>query len=416
MCAVKPNRAYNTHRLTEINRALTYARSLDEVLSLTVDCAVELLHAPRALLMLNGEDGLLHIRAARGISDADVARFHEPLDENLLSRLAGLLGPDARERFLGVPLVVAGSVIGLLAVRLESDDTVDEEDEWLLSSLADQASVALEATHKDDVRLQLEDRIGELERTQKGKDRALEILSHDLRTPLSAVVGYTALMTSEVLGPVNDRQQNVLQRMKVVCDHMESILTNVLEMARLTSGGFNVVPQVVSPEEIVRGAVDIVRPSAERAGISLTVSNRTVPRIKTDSPRLRLVLVQLLDNAIKYAPGSSRVIVDLDVVEMPHGRAVQFAVTDEGPGIEKSRQGEIFEPYVRKDGTTDRAKSGVGLGLAIANSIVKRLQGKLTLESEVGHGATFRVLIPIEPSGKPNVAEVNATADTKPSD
>lgn len=393
-------RASNTRRLTEINRAMTYARSLDEVLTLTVECATELLEAPRAVLMLNGEDGLLRIRAARGVPAEAVDRFEEPLDENLLMRLTGLLGANAREHFLGVPLVVQGNVIGLLATRLADDQEVNEEAEWLLSALADQAAVALESTRNDDVRVLLESRIGELERHQKGKDRALEILSHDLRTPLGAVLGYTALLSSEVLGSLNERQQNALQRIKVVCDHMESILANVLEMARLTGGQMQVVLDEIDPAEVIAGAADIVRPAADRAQIALQVTNRPVDPIRSDAPRLRLVLVQLIDNAIKYAPEKTEVRIEYDVTERDGRRWVEFTVSDEGPGIEAERQAEIFEPYVRKDGATERAKSGVGLGLSIAKGIVQRLGGTISVESAAGMGTTFHVLLPANGAAK----------------
>jgi signal transduction histidine kinase len=383
-------------RLTEINRALTYARSLNDVLGLTIDCAAELLNAPRALLMLNGEDGLLHIRAARGIDHADVERFREPLDENLLTRLTGLLGDVPVESFLGVPLVVQGSVIGILAVGLEPGRTPDPDSEWLLSSLADQAAVALDSTRNDDVRQLLETRLHELEREQEGKNRAIEILSHDLRTPLSAIMGYTTLMSSEVIGPVNDRQLNALQRIKSVCDHMESILSNVLEMARLSGGRFTVSPEPVQVTDVIESALDVIRPVAERGGILLAVSQAAGFFVTTDASRLRLVLIHLLDNAIKYSPEGLTVSVRHATVDRGGRPWAQIEVIDEGPGIARDRQREIFEPYVRRDGASERARSGVGLGLAIAQGTIQRLGGTLGVESSPGRGACFRILLPLD--------------------
>lgn len=390
----------DTRRLTEINRALTYARSLDDVLELTIDCAAELLHAPRALLMLNGEDGLLHIRAARGIEPAYIERFRSPLDENLLTRLTGLLGDIPIESFLGVPLVVQGNVIGILAVGLAAGRTPDAEAEWLLSSLADQTAVALDSTRNDDVRQLLETRLHELEREQEGKNRAIEILSHDLRTPLSAIMGYTTLMSSEVIGPVNDRQLNALQRIKSVCDHMESILSNVLEMARLSGGRFTVTPEPVQVSTVIESALDVIRPVAEREGILLAASHAPSFAVRTDASRLRLVLVHLLDNAVKYSPEGGTVTVRHAAVDHGGRSCFQIEVLDEGPGIPRERQREIFEPYVRRDGNTERARSGVGLGLAIAQGTVQRLGGTLTVESKPGRGACFRIILPVDdPAG-----------------
>jgi sigma-B regulation protein RsbU (phosphoserine phosphatase) len=383
-----------SHRLTEISRALTYARSLTDVMELTVDCATELLKAPRAVLMLNGEDGLLRIRAARGLEGRDLDQFREPLDENLLVRLTGLFGPSAREGFLGVPLVVQGAVTGLLAVHFTPGRAATAEDEWLLSALADQTAIALESARNDDVRHLLEDRLGQLQREQEGKDRAIEILSHDLRTPLSAVMGYAGLMSSEVLGPINERQRNTLQRMRVVCNHMEAVLSNVLEMARLKGGRFVVASEPVDVTDVVASAIDVVRPSAELAEITLSVTGPAGVTIQSDDARLRLVLIQLLDNAIKYSPENCRVSVQHSVVKMQAKAWLQIEVADEGPGIEPEHQHDIFEPYVRRDGVTERARSGVGLGLAIAHGIVERLGGTLSVASTPGQGATFRMQLP----------------------
>ena len=393
-------REQSARRLTDINRAITSARSIEELLELAIGCAVELLRAECAVLMMNDDEGLLRIRAAHGVSPAAVEQFREPLDENLLTRLSGVMGAGATDRFLGVPLIAHGLVTGLLAVKLPEGRLPDEESEWLLSSLADQTAVAFENTRSDDVRLLLEQRVDQLVREQEGKNRAIEILSHDLRTPLSALLGYTALMSSEIVGPVTERQQTVLQRMKGVCDHMESVLTNVLEMARLTGGRFALSSELCDLSDVIASAIDVVRPAAERAGIRVVQGGMSTPAFRCDTARLRLVLVQLLDNAVKYSPEGCPVTVVRQTIQRPEGDFAQIDVIDEGPGIEKDRQDQIFQPYVRRDGNSDRAKSGVGLGLAIARGIIERLGGTLSLTSTPGRGATFRILIPIPPSDR----------------
>jgi signal transduction histidine kinase len=270
----------------------------------------------------------------------------------------------------------------------------DDDAEWLLSSLADQTAIALESTRNDDVRHLLEGRLDELLREQEGKDRAIQIMSHDLRTPLTALVGYAALLNSEVLGPLNDRQQATLQRMKLVCDHMESVLSNVLEMARLSGGRFQMAIEEVDLRALVAAALDVVRPAADRAGIRLQMNHGAPFPVRTDSSRLRLVLVQLLDNAIKYSPDGCQVYVRLATVQQDGRSWAQLEVIDEGPGIEPERQQEIFEPYVRRDGLSGRAKGGIGLGLPIARGVVERLGGTLSLDSAPGQGACFRILLP----------------------
>ena len=116
-------------RLTEISRALTYATALDQILSLAVARAVELVEARSAILMLADEDGLLQVGATHGVAPGTLERFREPLDETLARRLQGLLGVESQECFLGVPLVAHGAVTGLLAIVRPAADPVTEEEE-----------------------------------------------------------------------------------------------------------------------------------------------------------------------------------------------------------------------------------------------------------------------------------------------
>ena len=144
-------------RLSEINRALTYTTSVEAVERLTVDGAAELLSASAAVLMLQDVDGLLHVRAVSGIADEKVERFRAPLTDELIERLHGLLDVTG-DRFLAVPLVVGGTVTGLIAVGLAEPAT--EPEEWLLSALADQVALGLEnARLGGGVRLEMEGRL-----------------------------------------------------------------------------------------------------------------------------------------------------------------------------------------------------------------------------------------------------------------
>ena len=382
------------HRLTEISRALTYARSLEDVLDLTVECATDLLDADQALLMLGDDEGLLHIRAARGIDTDVIARFREPLDENLLERLTAVVGPDAKERFLGVPLVVRGAVIGLLGVRHTGPSEDFDDNEWLLSALADQAAVALESTRHQAVRDELSQRVEKLQRSDRQREHALEILGHDLRSPLNAVLGYAALMSGEILGPINARQRDALTKLKRVTAHLESIVNNVLDMARLNSGRVEITPSRVMLREVIEEAMDVVAPGAADADIRIELDGDDALGTDTDPAHLRQVIVQLIDNAVKYAPAGSRVQVSWQRTQSDGRTWVEISIADEGPGIAPERQKEIFEPYVRQSGDTARAQLGAGLGLAIARGVVERLGGVLLLRSDLGQGAVFTVRLP----------------------
>ena len=182
--SVDPN-VEQLRKLTEISRALTYTTSMDEVASLTVERGADLLGATAALLMLPDSGGLLHVRAAHGITEERVTRFRAPMSDELIGRLQGLLNI-SDESFIAVPLVVGGAVTGLIAVAKAEAATA--ADEWLLSALADQAAVALEnARLGGEVRLDMEERLRVSAGAIDAKDRALSTLAHDIRTPLAAI-------------------------------------------------------------------------------------------------------------------------------------------------------------------------------------------------------------------------------------
>ena len=374
-------------RLSEIGRALTYATSLDQVARLTVERGAELLEATAAVLMLPDAGGLLHVRAAHGIDEERIARFRAPLTDEVIGRLQGLLAvPD--DSFIAVPLVVGGAVTGIVAVALSHDATA--ADEWLLSALADQAAVALEnARLGGEVRLEMEDRLRATEGATNAKDRALSTLAHDIRSPLGAIDGYCANFEEEIYGPVNDRQREVLRRVRMSGRHLLSLLDTVMDMARFNAGVAAVKAEPVHLTEVAREAVQILGPAAEAKFQTLRLDSAADAIVSADGARLRQVLVNLIGNAVKFTPqeGSITVTTTVRMIEgVPWG---EIRVTDTGPGIAKSEQAAIFEPYYRSEGTA--LLPGVGLGLAISHALVKQMGGEMELESEVGVGSSFAV-------------------------
>lgn len=382
-------------RLTEVSRALTYARSLEDVLDLTVDCAIDLLGCEKAVLMMNDDEGLLEIRAHRGIADEAVDRFRVPLVESILARLAELLGPDAETHFLGVPLVVRGGVIGLLAVRRPKPGGIGDREEWLLSALADQAAVALESAGHE----ALQERVHTLQQERSSSRHAMRIMSHDLRSPLNAIQGYLEILGTETLGPLNEDQARTVQRIREVARHLASLHESVLEAARVSGEEIRLEPRRVRLDGLLTAAVDIARPEAEQAGVEITVDAEDELEAELDPDRLRQVIVQLLENATKYCPEGSRVSVMGRPRNVDDEEWVEIVVSDDGPGIPLERQSEIFEPYRSFRDPTGGGHTGFGLGLSIVRSLVERMGGTVGLRSELGEGSTFILRLPACPPG-----------------
>jgi phosphoserine phosphatase RsbU/P len=383
-------------RLTEISRALTYTTEMDQVAKLATHRAAELLHGHQAVLMLLDGNGLLQVTATYGVKKEDVARFREPLDETLVHQVQQLLKVSSEESFIGVPLVAGGAVKGLLGVVRKGSAMCTDEEEWLLSAVADQVAVAMETSRLEEEvkRVRREKARGADESADMVslKDRALATLSHDLRSPLNAIDSYAELMEMEILGPVTDRQREALGRIRFGGRHLLSVLQNVLEMARIEAGVASVQPTAVELNSVIDEAATIVRHDATARDQKLVIETGPVLMARADPDRLRQVLINLLGNAIKYTPPGGTLRISTRLVEGASGAGnAEVSVADNGPGIPDREQDAIFQPYYRVLHSEDGAPEGAGLGLAISRELVRQMGGDLLVSSELGKGSTFTV-------------------------
>lgn len=343
-----------------------------------------------AVLLLPDVDGLLHVSAAQGVAPELLERFSAPLGEDLNARLQGLLSA-AEEHFIAVPLIVGGEVTGVVAVATPHAFT--NADEWLLSALADQSAVALENARVGGVvRAELESRLKASEGATSAKDRALSTLAHDIRTPLGAIDAYCAILEDELFGPVNDRQRETLGRVRMSGRHLLSLLDNVMEMARITAGAVRLENEPFRLLDAARDALQIVTPAADVKFQVVTLSAQDPIIVTADEARVRQILVNLMGNAVKFTPADGTVSVSVTRVVQDGAVWGEVRVEDSGPGISKSEQKAIFEPYYRSEGTA--TAPGVGLGLAICVGLIEQMGGKLSLESEPGLGSCFIARFP----------------------
>ena len=377
--------------LTAIGRALTYATTLEQVARLAVERGATLLDASSAVIMLPDSDELLQVRASHGIDAQLVARFRAPLSDDLTTRLQGLLDV-TDDRFLAVPLIVGGSVTGLMGMALRAPYT--EADEWLLSAHADQIAVALEnARLGGEVRVEMEARLRASEGATSAKDRALATLAHDIRSPLGSIEAYSELLSDGLFGPVTDKQREAIARIRMSGRHLLSLLDSVMDMARLNAGIVRLSNEPVVITDVAREAVEMLLPMADAKLQALSLGERAAVRVKGDHGHLRQVLVNLIGNAIKFTPADGTILVTTGVRTIDGERWGEIRVCDSGPGIAEHERAQVLEPFYRSEGTAQ--EPGVGLGLAISNGLVQQMGGTLELESEVGAGSTFIVRLAV---------------------
>jgi phosphoserine phosphatase RsbU/P len=395
-------RTEQLRKLTEISRALTYTTEIKDVLRLATERAAEILEADRAILMLGEEDGDLRVRASHGVQEEVLRQFDRPLDGSLTVHIQTLLGAAPPECFLGVPLVAHGRVIGLLAVVRPSGDPCSEEEEWLLSAVADQVAVALENARLYQIALRERDEqaaAGDADSVEnEASGRALATLSHDLRSPLNAIDSYAELMEMEILGSITDRQREALGRIRLSGRHLLAVLENVLEMTRLSAGVVRVHADSVVLGTVVEEAAMMVRPSATAKGQSMSVTVDGPIVVTADPDRLRQILVTLVGNAVKYTGEGGSIHLSVSKREKKGRKCGAVAVEDTGSGISAEEINSIFRPYYRVPGAETEAPEGAGLGLAISRELIRQMDGEIEVESEPGRGSTFTIYLPIPDS------------------
>jgi signal transduction histidine kinase len=223
-------------------------------------------------------------------------------------------------------------------------------------------------------------------------------ISHELRTPLASLHG--AAMTLREHDLPAQTQNDLLEMIAEQSNRLASLVEEILVAGQLDSGSLSVVADTFDPEELLRSVVMVAR---SRVGEETTIDVSippVVPKVHGDGERTRQVLLNLIDNAIKYSPYGGHIEVGLATV----GDQLRFSVRDEGLGIPVGEQERIFDKFYRLDPDQRRGIGGTGLGLYICRELIRSMHGRIWVESEPGNGTTFAFELPAEPVPASRVA------------
>jgi PAS domain S-box-containing protein len=234
------------------------------------------------------------------------------------------------------------------------------------------------------------------------KDEFIATVSHELRTPLTSIRGALGLLTSGMLGEVNEKASNLLRIALTNSDRLVRLINDILDLERIQSGREPLAFRTVQLADIVKQAIDDMQPMADAAGVKL-LHDTTRVEVTADPDRLLQVMTNLLSNAVKFSPPNAQVSVML----RPGVTGVIFSVIDHGRGIPVEKLETIFGRFQQVDASDSRQKGGTGLGLAICRTIVLQHSGRIWAERNPVRGSTFRIFLPYhpasvaEPDGKP---------------
>jgi two-component system sensor kinase len=252
---------------------------------------------------------------------------------------------------------------------------------------------------------QLRVAIDAAESANRAKTRFLTTMSHEIRTPMNGILGMTDLSLRTPLSP---QQRNFLTVIKQSGESLLALLNDVLDLSKIEAGRMELESIPFPVREIVTGAVRLLAVTASQKGVELAC--RVAPEVPEvlcgDPTRLRQVIVNLVGNAVKFTSAGD-VFVNLYVEEKD--QQLHLAVKDSGIGVPADKQESIFKSFQQADSSTTRRYGGTGLGLAISSQLVSLMGGRIWVESELGRGSTFHVVIPLLP-----VEQLPAGADKQP--
>ena len=263
------------------------------------------------------------------------------------------------------------------------------------------SKVTQDLTERRRIEERLREALRDAQEASEEKGRFLATMSHEIRTPINAIVGYAELLELGAAGPLNQGQRGYLERVRASSRHLLAIIEDVLDFARVEAGRLLVEPRRARLAEAAEAALGLVRPQAERQGISLETECDPEVEYWGDQTRVRQVLVNLLGNAAKFTPRGGRIRVACgcggpDPEAQLHGPGpwACVRVEDTGIGIPADRLAAVFEPFVQVDGALTRVHQGSGLGLAISRRLARLMGGDLTVTSREGQGSVFTLWLP----------------------
>ncbi|MBN1260325.1 MAG: HAMP domain-containing protein [Anaerolineae bacterium] len=252
----------------------------------------------------------------------------------------------------------------------------------------------------NEMAIQLKERETELARARDEaveasnfKSRLLANVSHDLRTPLNAMMGYTEILREGVHGTLSETQLRISERVMVNAKRLLNMINSLLDQAQIEAGKLKLRFQPFSPHELLVESQTIMQFAAEAKGLDfmLEIDDDLPEMLMGDVQRLQQIIINLVDNAVKFTQEGS---VQIRLFQAaPTYWAI--AVSDSGPGVPPEAQQYIFEPFRQLDGSITREQRGVGLGLSIVKQLAQMMGGAVDLQSKIGKGSTFIVKLPL---------------------
>jgi len=336
-------------------------------------------------LDLYGEAGITGhiIKTGKPLYIPDLAA----LPPDLPAQPVVLLDPAAHS-YVGVPLIFREQVFGVLSVQSYQSDAYSQESVELLSTIATQASIAIQNAQAYQRLVETAEQLREVDRL---KTQFLANMSHELRTPLNSIIGFSRVMLKGIDGPLTDLQEADLSSIYNSGQHLLGLINSILDMSKIEAGKMDLSFEEIHLDEIFDAVLSTTRALVKDLPVELrTDLPEDLPSVWADTQRVRQILINLMSNAAKFTEEGH-----ITLKAQAGTEYVKISVSDTGIGIDPEAQQRLFIPFQQVDASTTRRAGGTGLGLAISRRFVEMQGGEIWVESVMGQGSTFAFTLPI---------------------
>jgi K+-sensing histidine kinase KdpD len=389
--------------LYDVTKTVSSTLNLEEVLNLIAQNAAEAMQVKACTIRLLDESGqLVETVAAYGLSEQYLTKGPVDVQKSLqtyqtLSSGQPILISDTSQdnrlqypaearaeginSMLCVPLLIKGKAEGVICVYCTEPDHFSESDAEFLSALASEGAIAIENARAYQA----------LEMADRAKSDFVQMVTHELRSPLSAVQSMLRVLEQGYVGPITSKQQDLVQRSKRRISFLLALVNDLLELAAGKMEQLKGEKKEVALNETIAKVAELVQTGAEEKGLKFKVEIAEDPLVLVGiEDGLERVFMNLVSNAIKYTPAGGSVAVRA----WGENDQIKVKVSDTGIGIPEEALPRIFDEFYRAKNAKAMEREGTGLGLAIAKDVVEQHGGQISVESAVGEGSTFYVTLP----------------------